>query len=286
MAERSSDRHRGKRIYGSGAEKRKRAKKVKDKNLALIEKTSRMTGFLKVREAEASPAFPEGPDVLNLGEPMISDESDTNSDCDIDTSQSQLPDFVQKEVEHLRQQTQHWDANDKQGERGNSQDENSVQNNLPQPSHDQSFSGTGDPINDIGMWPSVLDKEFADLWIRNGTQQLQNCDEKLFQQCSLMPTETTGEKKSHRKCSLNMFERRNRNGEVVKRSWLCFSPLNGKLYCVACRLKSSSKNQLSHDGYCDWRHASFRLAEHERSKDHIEAVVGLARRAKELGIIE
>lgn len=48
----------------------------------------------------------------------------------------------------------------------------------------------------------------------------------------------------------------------------------------------SSPIQLTHDGFCDWRHASARLAEHETSKDHLDAVVGLARRAKELGIVE
>jgi len=49
---------------------------------------------------------------------------------------------------------------------------------------------------------------------------------------------------------------------------------------------SSSRSQLTHDGFCDWKHASARLAEHETSKDHIAAVVSVARRGKELGIIE
>ena len=43
----------------------------------------------------------------------------------------------------------------------------------------------------------------------------------------------------------------------------------------------SSPIQLTHDGFCDWRNA-----EHETSKDHLDAVVGLARRAKELGNVE
>ena len=65
-----------------------------------------------------------------------------------------------------------------------------------------------------------------------------------------------------------------------------FTAAEGKLYCSACRLLSSSRNQFTHSGFCDWRHASTRPAEHETSKDRLEAVVRLARRTKELGIIE
>ena len=69
------------------------------------------------------------------------------------------------------------------------------------------------------------------------------------------------------------------------RAWLCLSPVHGKLYCSACRLMRSSRIQLTHDGFCDWRHASVRLAEHETSKDHLEAVARFTRWAKERGTI-
>ena len=87
-----------------------------------------------------------------------------------------------------------------------------------------------------------------------------------------------------------MFERRNRNGEVVKRSWLCFSPANGRVYCFFCKLMAVSCTQLTDGGFCDWKHASSRLSEHEiskpYSKDHLDAVIGVARRAEELGSID
>lgn len=85
---------------------------------------------------------------------------------------------------------------------------------------------------------------------------------------------------------MNLFEREKKNGKLVKRIWLCFLPTTGKLYCSACKLMSSSPSQLTHEGFCDWKHASARLAEHETSNDHIAAVVSVARRGKELGIIE
>lgn len=268
MAERSSDRHKGQRIYESGADKRKRAKQQKDKDALLLAKTRRMTDFISV--SEASQVLPA---VSVPNEPVIDDEFD----CDFDNSQSELS--------QLQSEPVHSEGEDSVQNQNNCQHLH-IENS---PTHDQSYSRTavtGDHVNDIGMWPPLVDKEITEYWIRNRIEQLQNCDEVLFEQCSAVQTETTGEKKSYRKCSLNMFERRNRNGEIVKRSWLCFSPAHGQLYCLPCRLMSSFPNQLTRDGYCDWRHASTRLAEHERSKDHIEAVIGLARRAKEVGVID
>ena len=40
---------------------------------------------------------------------------------------------------------------------------------------------------------------------------------------------------------------------------------------------------FTHGRFCDWKHASSRLFYHERSKDHLNAVVALARCAKEAG---
>jgi len=40
-------------------------------------------------------------------------------------------------------------------------------------------------FNDIGVWPVVISTEFADFWIRNGTQQLQNCNDRLFEERSV-----------------------------------------------------------------------------------------------------
>ncbi|XP_042209606.1 zinc finger MYM-type protein 1-like [Homarus americanus] len=82
-----------------------------------------------------------------------------------------------------------------------------------------------------------------------------------------------------------MFERRKRNGEVVKRSWLCFSPANGRVYCFFCKLMGVSRSQFTSDGFCDWKHAN-RLVVHEQSKDHIQAVLSAASRAKGAGGID
>ena len=69
-----------------------------------------------------------------------------------------------------------------------------------------------------------------------------------------------------------MFEKKVKNGDLVKRSWLCFSPIKGKLFCFHCKLFSTSETQFTGEGYCDWKNAHFHLQEHEQLKSHLEAV--------------
>ena len=80
--------------------------------------------------------------------------------------------------------------------------------------------------------------------------------------------------------------RKNTNEESINRSWLCFSPTTGKVYCFICRLLSNASDaQLTKEGFCDWKHPN-RLCEHETSKEHVQAVVELASIAKNTGRID
>lgn len=139
-------------------------------------------------------------------------------------------------------------------------------------------------INDIGLWPDDLTREHIDSWAQKGSKDLQNCDATLLEQKSIK--QSVSGHKWFRKCKTSMFERHNRNGEVVKRSWLCFSPAMGRVYCFVCKLMATSRIHLSDDGFCDWKHASDSLGAHETSKDHLDAVVAVYRRANELGVIQ
>lgn len=134
MAERSSDRHKGQRIYESGADKRKRAKQQKDKDALLLAKTRRMTDFISV--SEASQVLPA---VSVPNEPVIDDEFD----CDFDNSQSELS--------QLQSEPVHSEGEDSVQNQNNCQHLH-IENS---PTHDQSYSRTavtGDHVNDIGMW--------------------------------------------------------------------------------------------------------------------------------------
>ncbi len=51
--------------------------------------------------------------------------------------------------------------------------------------------------------------------------------------------------------------------EVVSKEWLIYSPLEGMVYCFACKLLSSQRNAFM-SGFSDWRHPE-RISDHEKS---------------------
>jgi hypothetical protein len=121
-----------------------------------------------------------------------------------------------------------------------------------------------------------------DYWVKVGSSNVQNCSQELFIQKSKKQFDV----KFTRKCNKSLFERKTTNGEIVKRSWLCFSPFNGSIFCFVCKLMSKTRSQFTHGGFCDWKHADNRLISHETSKDHLNSVINLAVRSKELNRID
>lgn len=115
-----------------------------------------------------------------------------------------------------------------------------------------------------------------------GSSSLQNCDEELFVQKS----KKQFHKKCSRKCNKSLFERKTANGEIINRSWLCFSPSIGSIFCFFCKLISKIRSQFTHGCFCDWKHASNRLISHGTFKDHLNSVIKLTARSKELGRID
>ena len=144
-------------------------------------------------------------------------------------------------------------------------------------------SHTNTQVDDISLWSEHMTKEFIDYWAVKGAEDLHHNDVKSLDAKSAIQK---GANNVIRKCTPATFERRNRNGEVVIRSWLCFSPANGRVYCFFCKLMGVARSQFTHDGFCDWKHASDRLGVHEQSKDHIQAVLSAASRAKKAGRVD
>lgn len=140
--------------------------------------------------------------------------------------------------------------------------------------------------NDIGLWPNKCTNEIISFWIKKGFNDLQNCDEKLFEKSSVNQDRCERPDHGSRKCSINLFKRISKNKEIVNRFWLCFSPSIGKIYCYVCKLLETNQGNLSNNGYCDWKHASKRLRQHEASKEHLQAVITLSQRGKEIGCID
>jgi len=68
-----------------------------------------------------------------------------------------------------------------------------------------------------------------------------------------------------------LIRRQNLNGEVIDRSWLCFSPSQTCVKCFTYRLMCA-------DTTFDWKQALERLMSHEHSMEHIDAKITFSRR--------
>ena len=85
-----------------------------------------------------------------------------------------------------------------------------------------------------------------------------------------------------RRCATSLIRRQNHNGEVVNRSWLCFSPSPTCVRSFTCRLMCADVTKRAHflirKGIIDWKHAHERLKSHEHSMTHIDATITFSRR--------
>ncbi|XP_066969169.1 uncharacterized protein [Macrobrachium rosenbergii] len=144
--------------------------------------------------------------------------------------------------------------------------------------------------NDIGLWPESSTEEMIAFWAKKGSSELQHCDEQLLDKASKLQDQVKGKSGIHysRKCSRSLLQRKTLNNEIINRSWLCFSPTTGKVYCFPCKLvnSGSEKGKLATDGFCDWKRGNDRIADHEKSKCHLESIITVAKLGKEHGRID
>lgn len=260
-----SNRHKTKEVFKCGSEKRKMAKEKEKKNEQVLAKSRRMTEFITKSNLTA-PSVSEvagNNDVINddVDEPIVSDNT-RQPDNQTETNEQEEVMNTPEEVPISLTHSSEFDS-------------------VPAPKISVCSN------SDIGKWPIVLTSSDIDICVKMDTVLLQNCDEDLFERNSIKQSDTgKGHEKGFvRKCHTNLFIRKTRNGETIKRSWLCFSPSDGHVYCYVCKLFSSIRSQFTHGGYCDWKNAAARLIEHETSKLHLNAVIDFAGRSKTLGKI-
>lgn len=246
------DRHKGARQFESGAAKRKASKERAEKEAQELSKTRRLTEFFTRPPASTSKQTDSTP---STGQSEQGPAGNTPAHYS-----SGGGGYGQNDVSDLKT------------------DSSSLSKQVNQQTTTQ--------LNDIGLWPEKLTKEFVDYWAVKGAEDLQYSDAKILDVKSATQTCKKDTHNIRRKCTPALFERKNRNGEVVKRLWLCFSPTNGKIYCFFCKLMGAAKSQFTVDGFCDWKHASNRLVGHEQSKDHLQAVLSAATRAVGAGSID
>lgn len=90
-----------------------------------------------------------------------------------------------------------------------------------------------------------------------------------------------------RSLNASHFYYTSKNQQKINRQWLVYSEECAKLFCYVCKLfNSNDKRQLCQSGLDDWVHISKRLAEHENSMEHRNAVCTLSIRASTLKRID
>ena len=62
------------------------------------------------------------------------------------------------------------------------------------------------------------------------------------------------------------------NGEIVDRPWLIYSVSSYKIFCYCYKLFDNAANALANSDFNNWPNIHTRLAEHEKSKKHLEAM--------------
>ena len=83
--------------------------------------------------------------------------------------------------------------------------------------------------------------------------------------------------------SNSVFQRVQRNGEIVNREYVIYSETVGKLFCAPCLLFQKGTvtdgNQFI-TGFDDWNNATKRLVQHGNSDNHKDCVIKLNQRAQ------
>lgn len=118
-------------------------------------------------------------------------------------------------------------------------------------------------------------------WIEKGPRQ--NIENGFYNSLRLY---NENDAVKERYLTLNAFKRCLPNGEKVDRTWLIYSPLQGKVYCFACRLFSTSDSPFSKSGFNDWKHVHELLREHENSLDHRKSMLVYLERQKNINCVD
>lgn len=243
------ERHKYSRTYQSGAKKRKLAAEKNKNHAEVLAKTPQLSRFFTV--ATSSNAV----------------DADENLATNSDTVAKSLQNAKKASADSA---SQHELRNNE-----------GVINTLDTEKDDKNNNF----INDVGFWTRSLTEAEINFWIKQGSNELQNCDEKYLADFSLPQSREDGY--VDRKCSTKLFHRTLPNNEKVDRFWLCFSPSTGKLYCYVCKLLAEERdNPFTGSGFSDWKHASERVTEHEKSKNHVGSIVACAIRAKNLTCLD
>ena len=234
-----SDRHRPrKRKYPSGSQKTRLAEEKRESMLLAASSTRKMTDFFQSHSGSSS----------------YDENSQMPSQNSIGSQGSQESSLSMTGISETEPDTS------KGAESADSEIDPEV-NKSVDPEIDPEVNKSSDPEiepvasirpeqgvdNDIGLWPTRINDELVDYWVRRGPKELQR-NEGAFSASVLAISDG-----SKRSCTSDMFVKTLRNQETIARTWLCYSSKVGKTYCFYCKLSNASGT--FNTGFNDWAHA-------------------------------
>lgn len=266
-----------KRVYLSGALKRKRKEDKKEKEESFISQNKNLLhlGFTKSTINYQSDS---DMNIIETADGLCSDSQQTS--------------VVSKEAEMLfnsegNQEKYNSDAihlihpqASQVAEATEVENQNTILN-IEELSQDARGSRKVEFSNDCALWTNISDN-IREFWIRKGSNDCQHHDDDFAASERFYPNGR------NRKFSRYHLYRKHLTGEKILRSWLLYSPTSGSIFCFACRLfNANSKSAFaSDDGFSDWNHLTACISQHENSHCHREAMLTLAARQQYAGRID
>lgn len=126
---------------------------------------------------------------------------------------------------------------------------------------------TFDGYQDLGLWPDCIDNDVIRLCLAKDFSYFQNYDHH-----NRYPKSEITCEKHKRRFSNSCFSKTLKNGQQIKRQWLCYSPSSGLVYCIACKVFSNVESRFK-TGVNDWSNILRLLDMHQESKGHKQSIL-------------
>lgn len=106
---------------------------------------------------------------------------------------------------------------------------------------------------------------------------------------NIYPVVIRNYKEQNRSFSNKYFTKKLKNGQLLERSWLCYSINMGSVFCLVCKLFSKIPSQYTTSfliGFSDWKHIGPCLESHENSNEHKKSLLVWLPRKENKSVID
>jgi len=105
------------------------------------------------------------------------------------------------------------------------------------------FTG-GNDVSLWALWPANILEKMRQYGLKCETGSFRHCDEKSFLKHDV--PQHRKDRNLSQKCTSSLIGGQNHNGEVVHRSWPCFSLSQTFAKCFTCRLMCADTTKCAH----------------------------------------